>query len=136
MPDTRMRNASIALRRWRGVVLTALATGLLVAGVVPFLPSSAEAIRYCPDGATPPCDIEPEPDPEPPLPPEPPDDPEPPPPPEPECDDPAGFVRPAGTVPPGYIYSPTNLGGVVADPQPDDTFAADAPGHTTHVGRL
>src|SRR4029453_13018504 len=71
-----------------------------------------------------------------PPPPEPPDDPEPPPPPEPECDDPAGFVRPAGTVPPGYIYSPTNFGGGVADPQPDDTFAADAPGHATHVGRL
>jgi len=136
MPDSRLRNTAIAPRRWRGVVLTALATGLLVAGVVPFLPSAAEAIRYCPDGAPPPCDIEPEPDPEPPPPPEPPDDPEPPPPQEPECDDPAGFVRPAGTVPPGYIYSPTNFGGVVADPQPDDTFAADAPGHTTHVGRL
>ncbi|HJW69133.1 MAG TPA: hypothetical protein VJ829_07240, partial [Candidatus Binatia bacterium] len=39
-------------------------------------------------------------------------------------------------VPPGYVYSPTAFGGVVADPQPDDTFAADAAGHAPYVGRL
>ena len=118
MPDSRsLKNAASAERRWRGVILTALATGLLVAGVVPLVPSAAEAIRYCPDGSPPPCDIEPEPepDPDPPPPPEPPDDP-PPPAPNPECDAPAGFVRPTGIVPPGYIYTPTSFGGVVADP--------------------
>ncbi len=61
--------------------------------------------------------------------------PEPPPPPAPECDDPAGFARPAN-VRPGYIYSPTLFTGTVVDPQPDDTFAADAPGHTPFVGKL
>jgi hypothetical protein len=47
-----------------------------------------------------------------------------------------GITRPAGFVPPGYIYTPTLFSGVAVDPQPDDTFVADAPGHTPHTGRL
>src|SRR5262249_54373255 len=90
----------------------------------------------CPDGSPPPCDLpDPDPGPDDPPPP-PPDDPEPPPAPEPECDAPGGFARPVGIVPPGYIYSPTAFGGVVADPQPDDTFAAAAAGTAPVVGRL
>src|SRR4029453_5486285 len=55
MPDSRLRNTAIAPRRSRGMVLTALATGLLLAGVVPFLPSAGGALRYCPDGRRPPA---------------------------------------------------------------------------------
>ena len=46
------------------------------------------------------------------------------------------FQRPSGLVPPGYVYSPTIFDGTVADPQPDDTFAADAAGHATYAGEL
>jgi len=114
-----------------------LAAGLLVAGAVPFLSRIAEARPRCEDGSPPPCDVpDPDPGPDDPPPPPPPDDPQPPPAPDPECDAPGGFVRPAGIVPPGYIYSPTGFSGVVADPQPDDTFAADAAGHAPYVGRL
>src|SRR5262245_51908971 len=118
-------------------MLILLAIGVLVGGRFPVLPSMAEGARaLCPDGSPPPCELpdpEPDPDPEPPTPPDPP---EPPPAPDPECDAPGGFVRPVGQIPPGYIYNPTGFNGVVADPQPDDTFAADAPGHATYVGRL
>src|SRR5262249_54177444 len=47
-----------------------------------------------------------------------------------------GLDRPAGFVPPGYIYEPTSFNGTIQDPQPDDTFAADAPGHAAYAGRL
>ena len=47
-----------------------------------------------------------------------------------------GLTSPAGVVPPGYVYTPTLFSGVAVDPQPDDTFAADAPGHAVHTGRL
>ena len=53
-----------------------------------------------------------------------------------ECGTPGGFARPAGVIPPGYIYAPTTFDGTLPDPQPDDTFAADAAGHATHVGHL
>src|SRR5262249_8650369 len=123
-------------RRHRRTLLTMVAAVLLVTGTVPFLASMAAALPHCPDGSPPPCDLpDPDPGPDDPPPP-PPDDPEPPPAPEPECDAPGGFARPVGIVPPGYIYSPTAFGGVVADPQPDDTFAADAAGHAPYVGRL
>ncbi len=51
---------------------------------------------------------------------------------------PPASPRPAAaTIPPGYLYSPTRFtNGVVVDPQPDDTFAADAPGHAVHQGKL
>ena len=133
------RKLSSVSRRLQGTVLTMLAAAWLVAVVVPFLHSTAEARPRCEDGSPPPCDIDvpdPEPDRDPPPHPQPPDDPEPPPPPNLECDDPAGFARPVGTVPPGYVYTPTSFTGVVADPQPDDTFAADAPGRAAYVGRL
>jgi hypothetical protein len=64
-------------------------------------------------------------------------EPDPPPPPtNRECDAPGGFARPTGTVPPGYVYSPTAFTGAVHDPQPDDTFVADAAGHAPYVGKL
>lgn len=53
---------------------------------------------------------------------------------EPDCT--SGRTRPAGAIPPGYLYSPTSFNDQVADPQPDDTFAADASGHQTFTGRL
>src|SRR6478735_8778087 len=56
--------------------------------------------------------------------------------PNPECDDTAGFARPSGAIPPGYVYSPTKFDGTIKDPQPDDTFAADASGHSVHTGRI
>ncbi len=49
---------------------------------------------------------------------------------------PAGFPRPAGAIPPGYIYSPTSFSGTVQEPQPDDTFASTSPGHAAFAGRL
>lgn len=48
----------------------------------------------------------------------------------------SGIDRPIGAIPPGYLYTPTSYGGSVVDPQPDDTFAADAPGHPASTGRL
>src|SRR5262249_14966981 len=102
-------------RRHRRTLLTMVAAVLLVTGTVPFPASMAPALPPCPDGPPPPCDLpDPDPGPDDPPPP-PPDDPEPPPAPEPECDAPGGFARPVGIVPPGYIYSPTAFGGVVAD---------------------
>ena len=108
------------------------------------LPSSPQLQPLPPQPPEPPEPPEPPVPPEPPHPPvDPPTIPPPPPPPpiyNPECDQP-GFTRPAGVVPPGYIFSPTmftrTVGpGAALDPQPDDTFAADAPGHATHKGKL
>jgi hypothetical protein len=49
---------------------------------------------------------------------------------------PGGFAKPAGTVSPGYIYSPTLFNGTAVSPQPDDTFARDSSGHAPFTGRL
>ncbi len=48
----------------------------------------------------------------------------------------SGLARPIGAIPPGYLYTPTFYGGSIVDPQPDDTFATDAPGHAASTGRL
>ena len=34
------------------------------------------------------------------------------------------------------MYAPTPFNGTVLEIQPDDTFAADAPGHAAHTGKL
>jgi hypothetical protein len=52
----------------------------------------------------------------------------------PECT--GGMTRPTGKIAPGYIYTPTLFDGTTPDPQPDDTFVADGPGHATRTGRL
>lgn len=124
---------SARLRAALPVVLLALLA--LLVGVVadPGRPAAAKP----PPDWEPPEPPEPEPDPEPEPEPEPdPQPPPPPPPPDPECDAPGGLPRPTGTIPPGYVYAPTPYNGTVLEIQPDDTFAADAPGHAVHTGKL
>jgi hypothetical protein len=112
-----------------------LLAALLVLVLVPSLAPAASALPAAalrpPPEWEPPPDPEPEPEPEPEPPPPPP-----PPPPDPHCEQAGGLARPAEPVPPGYVYSPTAFNGEVVDPQPDDTFAADEPGHAAHIGKL
>lgn len=146
----RSRRGPVPLLAGLVVALLALVALAPATGAAPApAPTGRDGGRAAPPTADPqlrPIDDDPPDLPEPPEdpePPEPPDDPEPPvdeeptpPPPAPECDAAGGFTRPAGAIPPGYVYSPTTFDGTIVDPQPDDTWAVDGDGHATHIGSL